>query len=222
MTPSYESLRDRMVDEQIVRRGITDPRVITAFRKVPRHEFVGDAFKEQAYDDYPLPTCDGQTISQPYMVALMTESLALGTGDRVLEVGTGSGYQAAIIAEIVRGPVYSIERFEGLAATARSTLARLGYTTVTIQAGDGTIGWEEYAPYDGIVVTAAAPAIPPSLTRQLKDGGRLVIPVGGAFGQALTVVEKRRDTYTTREICGCVFVPLIGKEGWHEEKPHDA
>lgn len=148
------------------------------------------------------------------MVALMTECLRLKGGERVLEVGTGSGYQAAILAELVK-EVYSVERFEGLADTARKKLDSLGYRNIKIKVGDGTLGWEEEAPYDGIIVTAGAPGIPESLVKQLKDGGKLVIPIGsGGFGQVLTVVEKIGKSIRTSEICGCMFVPLIGKEGW--------
>jgi protein-L-isoaspartate(D-aspartate) O-methyltransferase len=211
----FEGLRRRMVEEQLVRRGISDEKVLNAFRKVPRHEFVAAEFLESAYNDYPLPIGDGQTISQPYMVALMTECLNLDGGEKVLEIGTGSGYQAAILAEIVKD-VYSVERFPSLADSARKTLERLGYRNCLITVGDGTLGWAEHAPYDAVIVTAGAPGIPESLIKQLSGKGRLVIPIGGGFGQVLTVVEKRGLSVVTREICGCVFVPLVGKEGWPE------
>ena len=213
MAQDLEEMRKDMVDTQIAARGITDKRVLAAFGKVPRHKFVPEDFQDAAYSDHPLPIGNGQTISQPYMVALMTEKLALKDGERVLEIGTGSGYQLAILAELAK-EVYSIERFENLAEAARAKMEALGYRNVVIRSGDGTLGWEEYAPYDGIVVTAAAPDIPQSLVRQLKQGGKLVIPVGGAFGQILMVVTKEEGSIKTEEICGCVFVPLIGKEGW--------
>lgn len=202
-----------MVEEQLVTRGIQGEKILDAFRKVPRHKFVSDEFLESAYNDYPLPIGDGQTISQPYMVALMTECLNLKGEEKVLEIGTGSGYQMAILAEAAK-EVYSVERFQGLADSAKKTLELLGYKNCKIRVGDGTLGWEEYAPYDGIIVTAGAPDIPKTLVGQLKDGGRLVIPVGGGFGQVLTIVEKKGSLVKTHEVCGCVFVPLVGKEGW--------
>lgn len=211
-----QALREALVEEQLVPRGISDKSVLDAFRKVPRHEFVPADMRQSAYNDYPLPIGENQTISQPYMVALMTECLKLKGAERVLEVGTGSGYQAAILAEIAK-EVYSVERFQYLADRAKGILDSLGYKNIEIMIGDGTLGWKEHAPYDGIVVTAGAPAIPPSLVRQLKDGGRLVIPIGqGTFGQILTLVEKIGSSIRTSEICSCAFVPLIGKEGWRE------
>jgi len=210
----FESMRKVMVEEQLIPRGISDYIVLDVFRKVPRHEFVPKELAASAYNDYPLPVGENQTISQPYMVALMTECLALKGQDKVLEIGTGSGYQAAILAELAK-EVYSVERFQALADDARKVLDSLGYKNIKIKVGDGTLGWEEHAPYDGIIVTAGAPGIPESLVRQLKDGGRLVIPVGGdGFGQILTLVEKQGTSIKTKEICGCMFVPLIGKEGW--------
>ncbi|MBI5143834.1 MAG: protein-L-isoaspartate(D-aspartate) O-methyltransferase [Candidatus Omnitrophica bacterium] len=210
---NFDEMRRRMIEEQLIPRGISDKRILEAFGKVPRHEFIPEEFWESAYNDYPLPIGENQTISQPYMVALMTECLNLKGGERVLEIGTGSGYQMAILAEIAK-EVYSVERFQGLADNAKKVLERLGYANCRIKSGDGTLGWEEYASYDAIIVTAGAPGIPESLMRQLKDGGRLVIPIGGGFSQALTIVEKKGRSITTREVCGCVFVPLVGKEGW--------
>ncbi len=213
----FAEMRARMVEEQLIPRGIKDSKTLDAFKKVPRHEFVAEEFWESAYNDYPLPIGDGQTISQPYMVALMTELLCLKGGEKILEIGTGSGYQMAILLEIA-GQIYSVERFRSLADAATKTLKRLGYKNFVVKVGDGTLGWEEHAPYDGIVVTAGAPGIPESLLRQLKETGRLVIPIGGSFGQILTVVEKRGVSIATREICGCVFVPLVGKEGWSSSR----
>lgn len=210
----FAIMRMMMVDEQLIPRGISDKKVLDVFRKVPRHEFVREDLRQAAYNDYPLPIGDNQTISQPYMVALMTESLKLKGVEKVLEIGTGSGYQAAILAELAK-EVYTVERFKELADNAGNVLAKLGYKNVKIKVGDGTLGWEENAPYDGIVVTAGAPGIPESLVKQLKDGGRILIPIGsGGFGQILTLVEKTGKNIRTSEICGCMFVPLIGKEGW--------
>ena len=203
-----------MVERQLKARGIKDARVLEAFMKVPRHEFVADELRPSAYADYPLPIGEGQTISQPYMAALMTECLRLKNTDKVLEIGTGSGYQLAILLELAR-EACSVERMEQLAYKAEELLKRLGYANFRIKTGDGTLGWEECGPYDAIIVTAAAPAVPRSLPGQLKDGGRLVVPVGGAYGQTLTVISKRGQELQREEICGCVFVPLVGKEGWN-------
>lgn len=213
---SFFSLREEMVMNQIVARGIKDARVIKAFLKVPRHKFVSEKDILEAYDDHPLPIGEGQTISQPYMVALMSECLKLKGGEKVLEIGTGSGYQAAILAELAN-EVYSIERFPSLAERAKLILESLGYENVRIKVGDGTLGWEEFSPYDGIIVTACSPEIPPPLITQLKDKGRLVIPLGESFSQVLTVVEKFKDKLKKEEICGCVFVPLIGRYGYKED-----
>ena len=210
----FDKLKAAMVAEQLIPRNISESKVLEAFRKVPRHEFVSESLRQSAYNDYPLPIGESQTISQPYMVALMTECLKLKGGERVLEVGTGSGYQAAILGEIAR-EVYSVERFKDLADKASGVLSSLGYKNIHIKVGDGTLGWSGFAPYDGIVVTAGAPGIPESLVKQLKDGGSLVIPVDrGGFGQILTLVEKIGRTTRTSDICACTFVPLIGKEGW--------
>ena len=205
-----------MIAEQLIPRNISDKTVLEAFRKVPRHEFVPEDMRQYAYNDYPLPIGENQTISQPYMAALMTECLKLKGGEKVLEVGTGSGYQAAILGEMAV-EVYSVERFKELADKASKVLGSLGYKNIHIKVGDGTLGWIEFAPYDGIVVTAGAPDIPESLVKQLKDGGRLIIPVDrGGFGQTLTLVEKTGRTVKTSDVCACTFVPLIGKEGWAE------
>ena len=214
---NYELSRKAMVDLQCRARGVREERVLAALLKVPRHEFVQGALKERAYDDYPLPVGEGQTISQPYMVALMTEALDLGGGERVLEVGTGSGYQTAVLAELVKG-VFSVERIELLAKQARALLDRLGYAHVLVKVGDGTLGWKEYSPFDRILVTAGSPDVPPSLFEQLKEGGKLVIPMGDTHSQVLTLVEKRNGKEVRNSLCGCTFVPLIGKQGWSPER----
>lgn len=212
----FDKLKAAMVTEQLIPRNISESKVLEAFRKVSRHEFVPEELRQSAYNDYPLPIGENQTISQPYMVALMTECLKLKGAEKVLEIGTGSGYQAAILGEIV-GEVYSVERFKELADKASKVLSSLGYKNIRIKVGDGTLGWSEFAPYDGIVVTAGAPTIPESLVKQLKDGGSLVIPVDrGGFGQTLTLVERIGHTTRTSDICACTFVPLVGKEGWAE------
>ena len=203
--------REEMVARQLAARDIRDERVLEAFRRVPRHRFVPPEIRASAYVDHPMPIGSGQTISQPYMVALMTQCLELEGAERVLEIGTGSGYQAAILAELAR-EVYSIERQESLAARASAVLD--GYPNIHITVGDGTEGWPEHAPYDGIIVTAGAPDAPPPLLDQLADGGRLVIPVGGSFSQTLLVYTRRGAIFDDRAVCGCVFVPLIGKYGW--------
>lgn len=213
----YKIQRERMITEQLIPRGIKDPLVLGAFSKVERHKFVPEKFEAAAYADHPLPVGEGQTISQPYMVALMTEKLALTGRERVLEIGTGSGYQAAILAEIAR-EVYSIERFEILANNAKVALEELGYKNIRIKVGDGTLGWEECAPFDRIIITAGAPHIPKSLVSQLNAGGKMVLPVGGSFSQVLTLIEKREDEFTAQDICGCVFVPLVGKDGWKKDE----
>ena len=215
----YEQYRHRMVEHQIRKRGVRNARVLAAMEKVPRHEFVLPSSREHAYEDSPLSIGKGQTISQPYMVALMTECASPKPEDRVLEVGTGSGYQTAILAELAR-EVYSIERIPELAERAEALLCRLGYTNVTIQTGDGSKGCSERAPFDVIVVTAGAPEIPDPLVEQLEDGGRLVIPIGSAHHQTLYTVTKEHYKIRKEERTGCVFVPLIGMFGW-EEKPSE-
>lgn len=200
-----------MVEYQIRRRGVTDKEVLAAMEKVPRHEFVPDNLKSQAYADHPLPIGYGQTISQPYIVALMTELLQLKNTDRVLEIGTGSGYQAAILAQIVQ-EVYTVEIIAPLAAEAKERLERLGFKNVHVLNADGYYGWEEHAPYDAIIVTCAPDHIPPPLVQQLKDGGRLVIPVGPPGGyQTLWQVIKEGDEIKKRNVTGVLFVPLTGE-----------
>ncbi|OGW10855.1 MAG: protein-L-isoaspartate O-methyltransferase [Nitrospinae bacterium RIFCSPLOWO2_12_39_16] len=211
----YESERKIMVAEQLIVRGIKDRRVLDAMGKVPRHLFVEEALRSRAYGDYPLPIGEKQTISQPYMVALMTESLELKGNEKVLEIGTGSGYQSAVLAELC-DKVYSVERIKSLAVRARKQLDLLGYMNVAIKIFDGTYGWLEYAPYDAIIVTAGAPDIPKIIVDQLSVGGRMVIPIGDEFSQTLVKVEKKRDRITTTNICGCVFVKLVGNHGWKE------
>lgn len=208
-----ESERIKMVQEQLVPRGIKDKRVLDAFLKVPRHKFVPQELLYSAYQDHPLPIGYGQTISQPYMVALMTESLLLKGEEKVLEIGTGSGYQAAVLAELSK-EVYSIETIEELFSVAKRLLNDLGYRNIYLKSGDGTLGWEEKAPFDGIIVTAGAPEIPKPLIDQLKEGGRLVIPVGPMFGQMLKRITKTKEGLKEEDICYCAFVKLVGKYGW--------
>jgi len=205
-----------MVSEQIEKRGIRDHHVLMAMRKVPRHQFIQNAYGNQAYDDEPISIGCGQTISQPYMVALMTESLELDPHHKVLEIGTGSGYQTAILAELA-ARVFSIERYESLAERARKLLNKLGYENILIHVGDGSLGLIEWAPYDRIIVTAGAPDIPPALTEQLVEGGRIVIPIGNKRHQELVVGIKTGEKLARQTVCGCVFVPLIGQEGWKAE-----
>lgn len=203
--------RARMVEEQIAKRGVDDPAVLAAMRTVPRHLFVPDAYQRLAYADQPLPIGEGQTISQPYIVGFMTELLDLDRGDKVLEVGTGSGYQAAVTNQLADS-VFTIEINEKLASSAAERLERLGYERVVTRQGDGYFGWNEHAPFDAIVVTAAAGHVPPPLVQQLEPGGVMVIPVGGAFQlQHLVLVRKDRDgKVTTRNLLPVRFVPLLG------------
>ena len=209
-------LRRRMVDEQLIPRDIKDPRVLDAFKKIERHKFVPQEFITSAYADFPVPIGEGQTISQPYIVALMSEYLDLTGSERVLEVGTGSGYQTAILAELAE-EVYTIERFENLANQAQNLLNELGYKNIKIKIGDGTLGWPEQAPFDRIIVTAASLNIPPPLSEQLREGGKLILPLGERFSQVLTLVEKKQGILQYKDICGCVFVPLVGKYGLKNE-----
>ena len=205
-----------MVDDQIVGRGIRDPKVIAAMRKVPRHLFVEEALQGQAYSDYPLPIGEKQTISQPYIVALMTEALRLTGKDKVLEIGAGSGYQTAILAEIA-DKVFSIERIRSLGIKARELLFELGYINFEIKMSDGTQGWLEESPFDAIIVTAGAPDIPKPLVDQLVIGGRLVIPVGDVFTQDLYRITRTPSGVGKEDLGGCRFVKLIGKHGWDSE-----
>jgi protein-L-isoaspartate(D-aspartate) O-methyltransferase len=212
----YSQARNHMVNSQLVPRGIRDPRVLAALRQVPRHRFIPAPLWDQAYGDYPLPIGEDQTISQPYIVALMTEILEPRETDRVLEIGAGSGYQAAILAELV-AQVFTMDRVGPLANRARETLAAMGYKNIQTRWGDGTLGWPEEAPFDGIMVTAAAPQVPRPLTEQLAPGGRLVIPVGDRYSQTLTLVRQTKEGLKFEYHGGCRFVPLIGQYGWPEE-----
>jgi protein-L-isoaspartate(D-aspartate) O-methyltransferase len=207
----YQAARQQMVTEDIQRRGIDDPRVLEAMLKVERHLFVPKDYRHMAYADRPLPIGEGQTISQPYIVALMTYHLHLKPDDKVLEIGTGSGYQAAVLAELVKG-VYSIEIIEELALTAQERLRQLGYTNVWVKSGDGFYGWEEYAPYDAIIMTCAAPTIPEHLVEQLREGGRMILPLGEEpFHQSLTVLTKRAGKIEKQLVSDVVFVPMTGE-----------
>jgi protein-L-isoaspartate(D-aspartate) O-methyltransferase len=212
---NMEARRLDMVERQIRARGVSDPLVLAAMRKVPRHLFVPEDFRNSAYEDRPLPIGHGQTISQPYMVAIMTENLRLEGGEKVLEVGTGSGYQSAVLAEIA-GHVVTIERKSELQEGAARLLAELGYANVEVIVGDGSRGYLPGAPYDAVLVTAGAPSVPGTLVKQLARGGRLVIPVGNTFHQTLTRVTLTDTGLETESLEGCVFVPLIGECGWGE------
>ncbi|UCG35219.1 MAG: protein-L-isoaspartate(D-aspartate) O-methyltransferase [Candidatus Omnitrophota bacterium] len=211
----FNERRKDMVARQIVQRGITEPKIIEAFSSVQRHLFIPEYRRIFAYNDYPISIGEGQTISQPYMVALMTQLLEVRAGQKVLEIGTGSGYQAAILAHM-GAQVYSIERIDSLAQNAKTTLDSLGYN-VQVHVGDGTLGWPEHAPYDRMIVTAAAPKISPCWAQQLVIGGKIVIPLGTLFYQTLTVAEKvSEEELKVKSHSGCVFVPLIGKYGYRE------
>lgn len=211
----YSSVRKEMVKRQLIPRGIRDPRVLEAMGKVPREAFVPDAMKADAYDDRPLPIGQDQTISQPYIVALMTEALELTGSEMVLEVGTGSGYQAAVLAELC-DTVYTVERIEPLMENAKRILQNLGYANIRYKVFNGTLGWPEYAPYDGIIVTAAAPRTPRPLLEQLTEGGRVVVPVGDRLSQNLIKVTKEKQGYFEKNLGGVRFVPLMGDYGWKE------
>jgi protein-L-isoaspartate(D-aspartate) O-methyltransferase len=207
----YALKRRQMVDQDIRGRGVKDPVVLDVMSKVPRHVFVDSQYSARAYEDHPLPIGEGQTISQPYVVALMTETLRLRGGDRVLEIGTGSGYQAAVLAGIVK-EVYSIEIRKALAVRAERTLVDLGYRNVKVKYGDGYFGWEEQAPFDAIIITAAANHVPPPLIKQLKEGGRLIVPLGSTvYFQTLTLATKRKGDLDVEQISPVAFVPMVGE-----------
>jgi protein-L-isoaspartate(D-aspartate) O-methyltransferase len=204
--------RQKMVESQLRARGLSDRRMLDAMNRVPRHEFIAELHRNQAYEDCPLPIGEEQTISQPYIVGLTLESLCLQPSDTVLEVGTGSGYQAALLGALV-SKVYSIERLEPLAREAAATLARLGYTNVTVLVADGSSGLPEQQPFEAIVVAAATPRVSASLFGQLQEGGRMVIPVGSARAQELQLLRKQNGLAVVTSLGGCSFVPLIGVEG---------
>jgi len=211
----YARQREEMVRNQIEARGIRSPRVLAAFRQVPRHLFVSEALRDQAYGDYPLPIGEQQTISQPFIVAEMTQALCLSEDDRVLEIGTGSGYQAAILAQIVYR-VYTIERIHSLYLQTRNLFDKLHYHNIVMKYADGTKGWQDESPFDGIIVTAGAPQIPDVLIDQLGEGGRLVVPVGNQHTQELIKLFRDDQNILQTNLGGCRFVKLIGKHGWKE------
>lgn len=215
-TDSFLTQRLAMVEVQLRQRGIRDKRVLDAMARVPRHEFVSAEKQPQAYEDQPIAIEAGQTISQPYIVAAMLQALALQPSDSVLEVGTGSGYQTALLAELA-AQVYSIERHEILSSIAESRLYRLGYRNVMFVVGDGSLGLSEHAPYDATIVAAAAPQVPAKLMEQLNEGGRLIIPVGSAENQQLQLIRKIQGQPIVRHLDGCRFVPLIGRQGFAED-----
>jgi len=205
-----------MIDSQLIPRGITDKKVLEAFLKVPRHEFIPKDFRSDAYTDHPVPIGEGQTISQPYMVALMTQLLSINGGEKILEIGTGSGYQAAILSEM-GAKVYTVERNKDLYEKAKAIFLELGYKNIECGLGDGTLGWPEKTSFDAIIVTAASPDIPEPLKDQLVRGGRLIIPVGPRHAQILVEVKRNDKDFSQKAVCGCVFVPLIGEYGWRDE-----
>ncbi len=210
----YEIARTRMVKEQVIKRGIQDELVIQTMRVVPRHLFVDPAFLPRAYSDHPLPIGHDQTISQPYIVALMTQELGLTGKEKVLEIGTGSGYQAAVLA-LIGCTVYTVERIEDLSIKARKSIRALGLKNVHFRVGDGTLGWKDHAPFDRIIVTAGAPAVPETLLEQVTPtGGRVVIPVGNRSAQQLLIITRNGSSIEKRIVTGCNFVPLIGEQGW--------
>ena len=211
----FATARNRMVDNQLIGRGIKDSRVLDTMRKVPRHRFVEEALFSQAYNDHPLPIGEKQTISQPYMVALMTEALELQGNEKVLEIGTGSGYQTAILAELA-DKIYSIERIRSLSIKARRVLDDLGYFNVVLKVSDGTLGLKEEAPFEAIIVTAGSPDLPQPLVDQLAMGGRLVVPVGDRYTQSLMKVVRVKEGISKTDLGGCRFVSLLGRYGWEE------
>ena len=215
MNDRFNKLREDMVKTQLMSRGISDKLVLDAMKKVPRERFLPKDLEGSAYDDCALPIGEGQTISQPYMVAIMTEKLVLSGGEKVLEIGTGSGYQAAVLSEIA-GEVITIERIPAIAERSRKLFDELGYKNIKVIVADGTLGLPQAAPFGGVIVTAGAPSLPKPLIEQLSDGGKLVIPVGETFEQTLMIVTKHGDRIDIERSIGCVFVPLVGKYGWKE------
>ena len=213
--PDYRLARERMVKNQLIPRGIKDPRVLDAMGRVPRDRFVEEALVNEAYNDHPLPIGHNQTISQPYIVALMTEALKLTGTEMTLEIGTGSGYQTATLAELSKR-VCTIERVRPLMVKARTVLAELGYNNILFKAFDGTLGWKEYEPYDAIIITAGAPKIPQPLLDQLADGGRLIVPVGNRSSQELIKATRKKGNIIQENMGGCRFVDLVGVHGWRD------
>jgi protein-L-isoaspartate(D-aspartate) O-methyltransferase len=211
----FEATRHAMIETQLRRRGIVDKKVLAAMDEVPRHEFVPADFRNHAYEDSPLPIGEGQTISQPYIVASMTAALHLSGSERVLEIGTGCGYQAAVLSLLAK-QVYTVECRGALATAAAQRLSRLGYLIVHVHCGDGTLGLPECAPFDAILVAAAAHSVPPPLLAQLGEGGRLIIPIGDTENQELQIFERRGSAFRTRTLEGCRFVPLVGFHGWKD------
>jgi protein-L-isoaspartate(D-aspartate) O-methyltransferase len=209
----YKVARLRMVREQLIDRGITDERVLKAMSIVPRHLFVNQGFWPRAYGNHPLPIGNGQTISQPYIIGAMCQELSLPENGKVLEIGTGSGYQTAILA-VMGNQVYTVERHAELADTARAILKKLGISGISFLIGDGSVGWEQESPFDSVVVSAGAPDVPDELVAQVKSGGRVVIPVGDREGQRLMIIEKKDNMVEKRDRGPCMFVPLVGKKGW--------
>ena len=212
----YAAQHMEMIEKQLRRRGISDSAVLGAMTAVPRHEFVAEELRSRAYEDVPLPIGGGQTISQPYIVAAMTAALHLQPSDRVLEIGTGCGFQAAVLSLLAK-EVFTIERRPELASAASATLARLGYANAHAHCGDGTLGLPDFAPFDAILVAAAAPSVPKPLLAQLAEGGRMILPVGDTEHQELQLIEKHGDTFPTKMLEGCRFVPLVGYHGWQEQ-----
>ncbi len=215
MTDGFVMARERMVQEQLLRRGITDQNVLRAMAEVPRHLFVDDAMQARAYGDHPLPIASDQTISQPYIVAAMTQALQLQGNEKILEIGTGSGYQAAVLSRLCE-KVYTVERINTLLAGARRVFDQLHYYNILSRLDDGTLGWDEYTPFDAIIVTAGGPVIPESLVEQLADPGRLVIPVGERDVQELQLVTKNNDEILVERMESVRFVSLVGEQGWQE------
>jgi len=211
----FQAARHAMVETQLRRRGIVDKKVLAAMEAVPRHEFVPADFRNRAYEDSPLPIGEGQTISQPYIVASMTAALHLSGSERVLEVGAGCGYQAAVLS-LVAKQVYTVECRGALATAAAQRLSRLGYLSVHVHCGDGTLGLPECAPFDAILVAAAAHSVPPPLLAQLGEGGRLIIPIGDTENQELLIIDRSGGAFRTRTLEGCRFVPLVGFHGWKD------
>jgi protein-L-isoaspartate(D-aspartate) O-methyltransferase len=215
MAHDFKLARERMVKNQLMARDIKDERVLRAMGKVPRHLFIQEALAGEAYNDHPVPIGEKQTISQPYIVALMTEALELKGSENTLEIGTGSGYQTAILAEL-SSRVYTVERIKSLLINARKLLAKLGYDNILFKAFDGTLGWKEYAPFDAIMVTAGSPNVPEPLKEQMADNGRMIIPVGDRYTQELIKITRKGEDFEQEGLGGCRFVNLIGVHGWKE------